>query len=201
MQGKTHFAIGEAAALLLLCPQTPKELALCVGTAAVGSLLPDADATTSRSHRELTRLIGVAGMAFVAVTVLELQYDLGIYQMLQRQTSLFRILMGLAAFLMICFYGMNRPHRTFMHSLTCLGILSAVVWDIFPALLPAFVISVFTHLLLDLANRQGLQLFYPMRKKFSLRLCSSKGYVNELLGKIGGIAALIGLIRCIYLIF
>lgn len=200
MTGKTHFVVGEAAALLLTHPNTPKSLALCIGTAAIGALVSDVDSTTSRSHKELDTLLSITAAALVTTTVLELYFDLGIVRLLQTQTNAVRILLGLAAFLLVCGYGMDKPHRSFMHSLPCLFLLSFLVWEMFPALLPAFFISMASHLLLDLTNRRGLRLLFPLRWKLCFKLCPSSGRVNDLVCHVGTAAALMGLALSLSLI-
>lgn len=199
MTGKTHFAAGEAAVLLLLHPSTPKELALCVGTAAIGSLLPDVDSTTSKSHKELSLLLSISTIALIIITALELHFDLGIIRLLQRETNLLRIVLGVAAFLMICGIGLTLPHRSFMHSITCLMLLSGIVWEIFPVLLPAFFVSMSSHLILDLLNRKGLQLFFPLDGRYCLHLCPASGRVNDMLCTLASTAALGGLSLSVYL--
>lgn len=201
MTGKTHFAVGEAAALLLTHPSTPRELALCIGTAAVGSLICDVDSTTSRSHKELAALLSVSAFAVVVISALELHFDLGILRLLQHQTNAPRILLGLTAFLLICGYGMKLPHRSFMHSLPCLALLSGLCWEIFPTLFPAFAVGMASHLILDITNRRGLQLFFPLKKRYCLRLCSSSGKINNTVCHIGSAAVLLGLALSLFLIF
>lgn len=201
MTGKTHFAVGEAAALLLLHPSAPKELALCVGTAAVGALLCDIDSTSSRSHKELAALLSVTTVAVVVISALDLHFDLGILRLLQRQTNSFRILLGLTLFLTICGWGMKLPHRSFMHSIPCLALLSGIVWEIFPTLLPPFFIGMVSHLVLDIFNRRGMQLFWPIKKRFCLKMCSSSGRINDTICSVGTAAALGGMVLSLYLIF
>lgn len=201
MTGKTHFAVGEAAALLLLHPAAPKDLVLCMGTAAVGSLICDVDSTTSRSHKELDLLLGVLGTAAVLISALELHFDLGILRLLEKETSLLRILMGLSAIILTCIYGMKRSHRSFMHSIPCLLLLSSLVWETFPTLMPAFFLSMTSHLLLDIPNRRGLQLFYPLKKRFCLHLCTSGGKANNVVFHIASVSALLGFLLALYRIF
>lgn len=201
MTRKTHISVGEAAALLLIHPRTPKELVLCLGTAAIGSLISDVDSTSSKSHKELNTLLSVTAFAVVTASYLELHYDLGILRLLQQETSLSRILLGLLPLLLICSYGMKCPHRSFMHSLPCLFLLSFLIWEVFPTLLPAFFIGMLSHLLLDLTNRRGLQLFYPLKWRFCLKLWPSQGRMNDLICDLGVAGVLAGLSFSFMLMF
>jgi inner membrane protein len=201
MTGKTHLAVGEAAALLLTHPTSPRTLALCVGTAAIGSLICDIDVTTSHSHRDQVKISSVAVLATAVTAVLELHFQLGILAMLQRQTNLMRILLGLAVILMVCNFGMRQPHRSFMHSILGWGILTGLVWEIFPFLAPVFAVSMASHILLDLLNRKKVRLLYPFGKGVCFRLCPADGAVNDLLWLIGTIAFFASFALCLWNIF
>ena len=50
MTGKTHLSVGTAAAICVTQPQTLSSLLLCLGTAAIGSVISDIDVTTSDSR-------------------------------------------------------------------------------------------------------------------------------------------------------
>lgn len=201
MTGKTHIAVGEATALILTHPTTAKGLALCVGAAAVGSLICDIDVTSSQSHRDLAVISSVAAGAAAIIAGLELHFNLGILSLLQRQTSLWRILLGLFIILLVCNFGMRQPHRSFMHSILGWFLLSVLVGEIFPFLVPAFALSMASHILLDLLNRKKVRLFYPLRRGFCLNICPSSGRVNDLICLAGSIAASLGLAVSLWNIF
>ena len=50
MTGKTHLSVGTAAAVCVTQPQNLSSLLLCLGTAAIGSVISDIDVTTSESR-------------------------------------------------------------------------------------------------------------------------------------------------------
>ena len=52
MTGKTHLAIGAAAAVCLLHPASPREWVISTAAAAVGSVICDVDVSTSNSHEK-----------------------------------------------------------------------------------------------------------------------------------------------------
>lgn len=201
MTGKTHFVVGEATALLLTLPATPQELLLCTGAAAVGSVICDIDSSSSKSHKELTTLLSVVTVAATLIAALEVHYGLGIVRLLQRQTSLMRVLLGLAVILGVCSFGMHQPHRSFMHSIPCWALLSVLVWDIFPALTPAFSYAMASHILLDLLNRRKVQLLYPLDWGLCFRLSSSQGRLNDQICLIGSLLAGAGLALSLWKIF
>ena len=116
MLGRTHFFIGTAAALAVLQPQTVSALVAGAGAAAIGGLISDIDVGTSQAHRDADKII-TATVAVAVLTILaEYKLNLGIYRRLTSDSSVLRLLAGTAAFLLICAYGKQQPHRSFMHS-------------------------------------------------------------------------------------
>ena len=51
--------------------------------------------------------------------------------------------------------------------------------------------GVASHLVLDLTNKQGVQLFWPLKVEVSLGLWKSDGYVDNLLAIVGLVAAVV----------
>ena len=112
MLGRTHFFIGTAAALAVLQPQTVPVLVTGAGAAAIGSLISDIDVGTSQAHRDADKII-TATVAVAALTILaEYKLNLGIYRRLTSDSNILRLLAGTAAFLLLCAYGKQQPHRS-----------------------------------------------------------------------------------------
>ena len=116
MIGKTHWAVGTAAALCAARPTELRELVLCVSAAAVGSVISDIDVTTSDSRETLNRITAVAVLAAAAAGIAELWFHLGIIRSFDRESNLFRLVVGFGIFLAVCTFGKSQPHRSFMHS-------------------------------------------------------------------------------------
>lgn len=201
MTGKTHIAVGEAAALTLIRPANAKELVLCLGAAAVGALISDVDASASRSHRSVVQVTSLAGFVALFVALLDTHAHLGVLRLLRRQSSLWRVLLGSGAFLVVCNFGMRQPHRSFMHSVLGWVTLCVLVGEVFPALVPAFAVSMASHILLDLLNRKRVRLLYPCRWGWSLNLCPASGRINDLFCLTGTIVAGLGLVVSLWDIF
>lgn len=181
MLGRTHFFIGTAAALAVLQPQTVPALVTGAGAAAIGGMISDIDAGTSQAHREADKVI-TATVIVAALTIFaEYKLNLGIYRRLTSDSSVLRLLAGTAAFLLICAYGKQQPHRSFMHSFAALALLTACVDIIYPDASAYFAIGFLSHLVLDVFNRRPEKLLWPWKKGFCLGLCSSKGLVNRAL--------------------
>lgn len=171
MLGRTHFFIGTAAALAVLQPQTVPALVAGAGAAAIGGLISDIDVGTSQAHRDADKII-TATVAVAVLTILaEYKLNLGIY----------RRLTGTAAFLLICAYGKQQPHRSFMHSFAALALLTACVDIIYPDASAYFAVGFLSHLVLDFFNRKPEKLFWPWKKGFCLGFCSARGLVNRAL--------------------
>ena len=92
---------------------------------------------------------------------------------------------GTAAFLLLCAFGKEQPHRSFMHSIPALVSLTGCVEIIFPLAAPYFAIGFISHLTLDLCNRRDERLLYPLKWGLSFGVCSSKGLVNRILFSAG----------------
>ncbi|HIX77483.1 MAG TPA: metal-dependent hydrolase [Candidatus Fusicatenibacter merdavium] len=181
MTGKTHWAVGTAAALCLGQPANFREWVLCVGAAAVGSVICDVDVTTSDSRETLNRITVVAVLVAVAVGAAEAWWHLGIVRNFERESNLFRLIVGFAAFLAVCTFGKNQPHRSFMHSFAGWFLLGGITGLIYPAMTPYFSIAMLSHMAIDLLNRRNVRLLYPLKKGFSFRVCSADGLVNHVL--------------------
>lgn len=189
MLGKTHMAVGVAAGLAIMHPHNIQELIVGTGTLAIGSVISDIDIGTSDSHKDADKIIALACLACFAVVVLESILHLGIYRHLMRSSSLRRIMIGLAAFLLLCAFGKEQPHRSFMHSIPALLLLTGCIEIIFPLAKPYFIIGFVSHLMLDLFNRRDERLLYPLKWGLSFGMCSSKGLVNQVLFSVGSAAS------------
>lgn len=184
MLGKTHMAAGVAASLSIMQPKNIQELVLGTGVAAIGAVISDIDIGTSDSHKEADKIIAMAAVVVTAMIAAEYIWHVGIYSRLMRNSSMARIVVAIAAFLMICDFGKGRPHRSFMHSVLALFLLTGCTMVFLPLAAPYFGIAFISHLVLDLLNRKKERLLYPWKMGFSFGLCSSKGLINKLLFRI-----------------
>lgn len=72
-----------------------------------------------------------------------------------------------------------------MHSLLIGLVLGGCVYVICAPLAPAFSIGFVSHLILDLLNKTGMCLFWPVKKRIKLNLCASNKATNAVLNTIG----------------
>ena len=182
-------AVGVASSLLLLPPANIQELVLGTGAAAVGAVISDIDVGTSDSHKEADKIIAVFVLIVAAMIAVEYIWHLGLYNKIVRNTNTERIVMAVAGFLLICAFGKEQPHRSFMHSFLGLVSLTGCVTVFLPMVAPYFAVAFLSHLAIDFLNKRGLKLLFPIKKGFSLDLCSSKGLINRCLLGIGTVAS------------
>ena len=188
MLGKTHFFIGISTALAVLQPQSVPVLVTGISAAAVGSVISDIDSGTSQAHQEADKVMAVTVSVIGLMLFLEYKFHLGIYERLMKNSSIMRVLTGGILFLIICTYGKDQPHRSFMPSLVAGFMLNCCVNIVYPDAGPYFAVAFLSHLALDLLNYKRVKIFWPLKKGYSLRFCSADGWVNRLLLWLGPIA-------------
>lgn len=187
MTGKTHLAVGTAAALCITYPADLMELALCIITSSVGSVVCDVDVESSDSRKDLNRITVIAVIIGIAVLLADYIFNLGIIKNFNRESSAFRLVLGFIMFIAVCTFGKYQPHRSFMHSLPALAILTGIVYFMYPVLAPYFLISMSSHIFIDLFNKKRVRLLYPLKKGICFKLCTADGKVNDILFIAGSI--------------
>lgn len=185
MLGKTHMVIGTATALAMTQPHDMKSLVLCLGGSALGALISDIDVGTSESHRDADVIVFLSFATIVAMGVVNFVFRLGLFEQLMRNNSAARIIGGMIGFVIICAFGKEQPHRSFMHSFCALILLSICVCLIFPDILYYFILGFLSHLAIDIFNRRGVQLLYPLPMGFSLGLFHAHGLANTIFFYLG----------------
>ncbi len=186
MLGHTHMAVGIAAALAVFSPKDLPTLIVGVGAGAVGGLIPDIDVGTSDSHKKADLITIVAIFISAFVILADLIFHVGIKDKLMQNESIVQVLIPVILFIAICAYGKDTKHRTFMHSLVALILLTACVAVALPTAAPFFVAGFASHIILDMMNKKKVWLLYPMKKgSICFHLCSSNGKVNKALFYIG----------------
>lgn len=198
MLGKTHLAVGVAAAVAVMRPGTLPELLAGLGAAVVGAVISDIDVGSSGSGRAADRIIWVSAGAVAAVAAMERFWNVGVWNMILRNSSLFRVIAGSAAFIGVCAFGKAQPHRSFMHSFLALGILTVIMGAVLPAAAPYFALAFLTHLALDVLNYKKVRMFYPKREGVCLRLFRADGAVNWLLFSAGTVLGLWQIGMCLW---
>ncbi len=180
MLGKTHTAAGAAAALLLLHPSEPAAVLSAAAGGAAGGWICDIDCRDagidSTTGEDILYTAGLTAALLLGDALL----GSGVCAWMASHWGL-RSAAAFTVFLVCCMFGWNTPHRSFMHSLTALVLLTVSLHFFCAPLAPAFAAGFVSHLLLDLTNFQGIQLFYPLRDRFCLRLFPADGLADRYL--------------------
>ena len=183
MMSKTHLTVGIATALAVIPIDAPSKCAIVVAGGAVGGVIADVD--TLNNDYKHDALIGEV-LAFVIIGILGVfDYLLhwGIYQAIVENKAL--AIFGALSFLVMWIVGFIQDHRGFTHS-----IVSMILYSVSLGLVSIpFGIACFcgylSHLILDLINKKGIQLFFPAKKKLCLKWCYANKTGNTVLMWIG----------------
>ena len=191
MTGKTHAAVGLGTVLAVTQPSTVSGLVLAAGTGMLGALISDIDVGTSKSHKDANRITLIAVLLVAAEIALNYFYDFSIWEKIRNDQSMAQVAMGVIIFIAVCAFGKNQPHRSFMHSLAAGVIFTMVTYTMFSKQAAlAFFVAFLTHILLDLPNCKGIQLFWPVPGHHCFKLCASNGWVNRILCLAGTVMAI-----------
>lgn len=178
MTGRTHLAVGAAAALVAAGPAAGLTgLAVAAAGGAVGAVLPDLDVRdTAHPWRERLTRIGAA-VLLAAALVLDVAHGGALaYAATARGFGMFAL--GAVGLLGLACAARLSAHRGFAHSLLALVGFAAGVHLVCPLLAPYVALGFGTHLALDALNFRGLRLLWPLRRGFSAGLCRTGGVVD-----------------------
>ncbi len=181
MTGKTHIAVGAAAALatakyvpLALTGGVPMitggaSTLACLAAGAAGGLLPDADVSTSEASQQLRRawwlLVAVIASAFGADALAG--SDLAAQAVAFVRAAGTNQVAGVAVIVAVLACGRASGHRGFSHSFL------------------AMAVGYFSHLVVDLLNKKPERLFWPVSRGQALGLCKAGGIVDGVLLVLG----------------
>lgn len=190
MMGKTHVSVGVATALLVTQPVTLEGFSAAVIGGAIGGIISDMEVRSNPKFRDALHARFIAlGLTVVFLLVDVITQGLIITSFLENNTL--RLITGSAILIALVIFGRSTSHRTFTHSLLGLISLSAGVWLLCPPLTTAFVAGFISHVLLDLLNKQPIQIFYPIKKgKFCLKLFYANGTMNTVFLFLGIVGSL-----------
>ncbi|MDE6087654.1 MAG: metal-dependent hydrolase [Oscillospiraceae bacterium] len=174
-------AVGVAATLAVTHPNTITSILMAVSMGAVGALISDLDVDSSIANKKANQIFPLLLVIVVLAVIIDLVFQVGLWQKIWNNSNLLKILGGTAAFVSICLFGKNQPHRSFMHSFLALATLDISLSLIYLPLVQYFTVGFLSHLAIDLLNKKKLKLLYPKKDGFSLKLCSSSGIVNRIL--------------------
>ena len=164
MLGRTHFVLGMASALVITHPQTVPGVITAMTAGAVGGWIVDVDLKnrdierSDDAERESVYDIIIDLLFIFAFIALDFFIGKGMckYVIDNWGVMVWGPLLGIIILLLV---GLNTKHRTFTHSFLALALYSGLMYFFCrPAAIP-FAIGYASHLVADLFNRLGLQLW------------------------------------------
>lgn len=162
MTGKTHMAIGIAAALTISFNQSVESQLILVISSAIGSLIPDLDHPKSKLNQ---KLLFINNNLYRALFYLSIS---GVFMYLYFSIeNKFFMLLGLVS----CLVGVS-SHRSFTHSIIGFLLASSIIgMSTFkfnlPSIYTGFVVGYALHLIADSFTPRGIRLFYPIKANIS----------------------------------
>ena len=200
MTSATHAAVGLTAALLIMQPNSYAEIVCATGGGIIGSVIADIDNNNHKKHDDTEIDDLLWGYTIVkAGILLVVDYLLGdgVCKYVLSQSSVITMTCSIIIFTSLI-YGYLSAHRSYMHSVLALVFFTALIWVAFKPLTIAFGIGYLTHLLLDLTNKKGIQLLFPIKKKLCLKWCEANGTVNRFFSGFGHLIG--GILVCLFIL-
>lgn len=198
MLGKTHFVLGMASALVITHPQTVPDVITAMTAGAIGGWIVDVDIKnrdielSDEEERENIYDIIIDGLFILAFIILDFFIGKGMCKYVIDNWGM-KIWGSLLGILILTIIGVCTKHRTFTHSFLAMALFSSLVyWFCRPAAIP-FAVGYASHLIADLFNKLGLQLFFPLKWRPCLKICASNKKANRVLFWISlGIDVVVG---------
>ena len=194
MECKTHIVCANALALAFVRPDSPTSLLLTLAAATIGGTISDIDVSDKEDKGYIISYGIVTIISLLILGILEFVFHIGIHDWILNNSSYPKIIVCFILSALLCFYGYLKPHRSFLHSFLGVGLLLLLCYISIGNIVIPFMIGIISHIILDLFNKKGLWLFYPMKKKYSLKLCVYNGEVNYYLFNIFSVILILELI-------
>lgn len=192
MNAEVHIPVGlaTAAGMSVVINQMKTDnlstLAICLGCAVVGAVLPDIDANgESKAKKEFRKILVYLGI--FSATLLGYSIKNGTLVSLFSSFIHSTQCIGGIAFLICCILGYFSGHRCFTHRLTGFIAFSMsfnyMIGDTRMALW--FMWGFFSHQAIDMLNKRKIQWLYPIsRVDFSLYLCYAESKLSTVIGYV-----------------
>ena len=198
MLGKTHLAVGTAVTLTVLQPDTVPKLIIGLGASIIGAVISDIDVGSSQASKEANKIIAISILTVIAIILMESFGHMGVIKVIQNNSNWTRLFIGMAGFIVVCIFGKMQPHRSFMHSILALAILSVLVVLILPVAVPYFALAFVTHLITDLFNFKKVRLLYPLPGGVCFKMFHARGIANGILFTIGSVVTALSACMCVW---
>ncbi len=180
MLGRTHVAVGVASALVILHPTTVTGILGAVAGGTLGGAICDLDTRKAQVGDGKISSLELSVLLVFGTAVIDYITKAGVYSYILSHMNTTALLLFLGG----CVVGFFSPHRSVMHSIIALVFFSVLIRQICLPIAAAFTIGFISHLVLDLLNKKGMLLLFPLPFRICFDLCASDGAVNKHLGRI-----------------
>lgn len=199
MTGRTHSFAAVAAAVTIMQPSKPITILFGASLACLGGLTPDVDLFQSKLGQKISKLIVITFSTVMILSLIKQCFDFDVVAYFSLSEVFDSIFRGVVLFLLLCFIGLSTKHRSFTHSILGGTLFIFCIYMAFPKYYMYYLIGFVSHLILDLLNKKGLQLFFPLEKKVCISLCkASNPYVNGVLIIISSLLVIFHVFRLIF---
>lgn len=181
MLGNTHAAVGAASGLIVLgglASHSPVALVTGATLGAIGGLMPDIDLDSKHA-----KAVGFSSVLYFALQ--------GAARNLTSSLAMSTTIAGLIALIVLVVIGLKSNHRGFTHSILALALFSTATCLILGETWKWFAIGYASHLVIDLLNKKGESLLFPLTTKVCLNLCKADGITNKVLGSLATVITLV----------
>ena len=114
--------------------------------------------------------------------IINYYFNINLYNVIKGYNNIYNYILCISIFITMSYLGSKTSHRSFTHSLLGAFIYSSIVsYSFNDQIVLIFFISYISHIILDLLNKKGIELLYPLKIRMSLNLCEVKGTVNKIL--------------------
>lgn len=195
MEKKTHIACANLISLSLIQPTSISNLLITIGVSSLGGILPDVDKKDSTSDKLFDRLMTSLITIIIMGVLIKYFFNINIYKQIKEYNNIFNYIICISIFITMSYLGSKTSHRSFTHSILGLIIYSTILsYSFNNKIVTIYFISHLSHIILDLFNMKGIELFSPFKYRFSLKLCESNGTINKILFILFSILIIIVLI-------
>ncbi len=180
MTGRTHITVGIASALIITQPTTVPGIMAAITGGGLGGWIVDIDCKDADVNRENVYNTIIEGLFIGAFIALDFFIGNGMCQYMSENWG-FEIGGALIGLIILAIIGFNTNHRTFTHSILGLLLFAIIIWFLCrPAAIP-FAVGYASHMIIDLFNKRGEQIFFPIKKGVCFGLCYAGKTVDKIL--------------------
>lgn len=170
MKGETHAVIGVAITTTLMATGYMKPEIFPVAAAAIASLLPDID----HDKATINVRLGINKGSYLLLAAALIYYV---------QTP-----WAYASAVILAVVGLSR-HRAITHSLLAIVVLFGLTMNLQSGIRIGLMVGYSSHLFTDFFTKQGIEIFYPIKKNYKAPVTITTGKWAESI--VGGLATIL----------